>query len=64
MGGIPRGRITEMGGVPTSGMATLALKVMAAPHPLGGGRTRKLPRRLPERSAGPWRAAGDGRTCL
>jgi recombination protein RecA len=29
MGGIPRGRITEILGTPTSGMATLALKLMA-----------------------------------
>jgi recombination protein RecA len=29
IGGIPRGRITEMLGAPTSGMATLALKLMA-----------------------------------
>ena len=28
-GGLPRGRITEIAGVPTSGMATLALKTMA-----------------------------------
>jgi len=30
MGGIPRGRITELLGAPTSGMATLALKVLAS----------------------------------
>ena len=30
IGGIPRGRITEMMGAPTSGMATLALKVIAS----------------------------------
>lgn len=29
IGGIPRGRITEIVGVPTSGMATLALKIVA-----------------------------------
>lgn len=29
MGGIPRGRISEIVGVPTSGMATMALKIMA-----------------------------------
>jgi recombination protein RecA len=29
IGGIPRGRITEIIGIPTSGMATLALKIMA-----------------------------------
>lgn len=30
IGGIPRGRITEILGVPTSGMATLALKILAS----------------------------------
>lgn len=29
VGGLPRGRMTEIGGVPTSGMATLALKVIS-----------------------------------
>lgn len=35
-GGIPRGRLTEIGGVPTSGMATLVLKVIAAAQGEGG----------------------------
>ena len=36
-GGVPRQRITEIGGVPTSGMATLALKIVAQAHARGGG---------------------------
>ncbi|MCA9973411.1 MAG: hypothetical protein KC425_24495 [Anaerolineales bacterium] len=35
-GGVPRQRITEIGGVPTSGMATLALKIVAQAHARGG----------------------------
>jgi recombination protein RecA len=35
IGGIPRGRISEFMGVPTSGMATVALKVLANAQALG-----------------------------
>jgi len=35
IGGIPRGRLTELLGAPTSGMATLALKIMASAQPDG-----------------------------
>jgi len=35
VGGIPRGRISELMGVPTSGMATVALKVLANAQVLG-----------------------------
>jgi recombination protein RecA len=34
-GGLPRGRITELCGVPTSGMATLALKFLAGVQAMG-----------------------------
>ena len=33
IGGLPLGRVTELAGVPTSGMATLALKIVAAAQP-------------------------------
>ncbi|MCI0649917.1 MAG: DNA recombination/repair protein RecA [Chloroflexi bacterium] len=36
IGGIPRGRITELIGIPTSGMATLALKIAANGQASGG----------------------------
>jgi recombination protein RecA len=36
IGGIPRGRISELAGVPTSGMATLALKITAQAQRQGG----------------------------
>jgi len=36
IGGIPRGRISELIGIPTSGMATLALKIIAAAQEKGG----------------------------
>lgn len=36
IGGLPRGRITELVGVPTSGMATLALKTIANAQAKGG----------------------------
>lgn len=36
IGGIPRGRISELGGIPTSGMATLALKITAQAQEKGG----------------------------
>ncbi len=36
IGGIPRGRISELVGIPTSGMATLALKIMAEAQRQGG----------------------------
>ena len=35
IGGIPRGHITELVGMPTSGMRTLALKVIASAHAVG-----------------------------
>src|SRR5512136_2494209 len=35
IGGVPRSRITEFLGVPTSGMATLALKVVARAQAMG-----------------------------
>jgi recombination protein RecA len=35
IGGIPRGRLTEILGAPTSGMATLALKIVASAQPEG-----------------------------
>lgn len=35
IGGIPRGRVTEILGVPTSGMATLALKLIASAQAAG-----------------------------
>ena len=35
IGGIPRGKITEIAGAPTSGMSTLALKVMASAQAAG-----------------------------
>ncbi len=36
IGGIPRGRISELVGIPTSGMATLALKITAQAQVKGG----------------------------
>lgn len=36
MGGLPRGRLSEMMGIPTSGMATVALKVVAQAQASGG----------------------------
>ena len=36
IGGIPRGRISELVGMPTSGMATLALKIAASAQENGG----------------------------
>lgn len=36
IGGIPRGRISELAGIPTSGMATLALKIIAELQKEGG----------------------------
>lgn len=36
IGGIPRGRISELVGIPTSGMATLALKITAQAQAKGG----------------------------
>ncbi len=36
IGGIPRGRISELVGIPTSGMATLALKIIAQAQTKGG----------------------------
>lgn len=36
IGGIPRGRISELMGMPTSGMATLALKIIAQSQKEGG----------------------------
>ncbi len=36
IGGIPRGRISELVGIPTSGMATLALKITASAQENGG----------------------------
>jgi len=35
IGGIPRGQLTELSGVPTSGAGTLALKLVASVHVLG-----------------------------
>lgn len=36
IGGLPRGRISELVGIPTSGMATLALKTIASAQTKGG----------------------------
>lgn len=45
IGGLPRGRISEIAGVPTSGMATLALRILAQAQRLSplGGRGPDLP---------------------
>jgi recombination protein RecA len=45
VGGLPRGRISEIAGVPTSGMATLALRILAQAQqlPRPGGRAASLP---------------------